>query len=69
MKFEQIGQKLRQIRKESGKKLVDVSRRSGYSTEHICAMERNKKMSIYSMCNILQEYGYEIEFVRKGQEE
>lgn len=64
MKCEEIGSRLRKIRKESGMRLCDASHSSGYSEVHLCEMERNNKMSISSLCNVLETYGYEIEFAK-----
>ena len=66
MKQEEIGPRLRKMRHDSEMCLKDVALLSGYSETHVCNMENCRKLSIKSLCNILQLYGYEIEFRKIG---
>lgn len=68
MKCEEIGTELKRIRYEKGMTLKEVAKQTMYSEHHICIIEnRNKKLSIYSLCDLLDAYEMEIAFVPKVQ--
>lgn len=68
MKFEEIGSGLKKIRCRKGMTLKEVSGESRYSMQQISIAENhNTKLSVYSMCQLLDVYGYEVEFVPKGE--
>ncbi len=67
MRLDEIGKNLERLRKESGIRPKDVLDITTYSFTHVREIERtNQKMSVQSLCNLLDAYGYEIEFKKKG---
>lgn len=68
MEYEEIGKCLRDLRKLESLKLKDLSVKTFYSPQHISNIERlNSKVSLFSLCQLLDAMGYELEFVPKKE--
>jgi transcriptional regulator with XRE-family HTH domain len=64
MELKQLGERLRELRHESGKTLEQVSEKTGITRFHLSAIETGKRSISYDKLNeLFNYYGYELKVV------